>query len=123
MVKKTAMILMDADNLQSLARKEQMAAGLSMHKVMPYMKATFLQIFFSLVQVFLMMVASQGPRIVKFSNGIIIDLQKKINDKINHEIKEVVDKVFGDAFKCVNEEADKFFPEVNKVFDVLSKVP
>lgn len=105
------------------AGMDQMVAGLSMDTVMPYMKPTLVQILLSLVQVVLMMIASQGPRIVKLFNGIISDLQKKMNDKVNNDIKEVVDKVFGDAFKSVKEQADDFFPKIKKVFDALSKVP
>merc|ERR1712070_961661 len=98
-------------------------AGVSVDDVMPFIKPTLVQILLSLIQVALLMFASQGPRIVKIVNGMIGNLQKKMNDKVNGDIKSVVDKVFGEAFNTVKGEADKFFPKIKKVLDALSKVP
>jgi len=65
---------------------------LSVDVAMPYIKPTLVQILLSLIQVALLMFASQGPWIVRVVNCIIGNLQTKMNNKINDDIKSVVDE-------------------------------
>eukprot|EP00397_Hematodinium_sp_SG-2012_P016161 GEMP01016480.1.p1 GENE.GEMP01016480.1~~GEMP01016480.1.p1 ORF type:complete len:552 (+),score=155.26 GEMP01016480.1:61-1716(+) len=77
-------------------------------------KPTLVQILLALLQSFAAWTISQRPVVARFVNKGIANLEGSINDEVNSDIADVVDKVFGQAFGEVNQVAEMFFPKCQK---------
>jgi len=101
---------LQARNLRGIAFSSP-SFSLSRADLMPYVQPALVQVLMSVLQLFVALALSSGPRICKMVNGQIISVQTRLNERVNDRIKQAVDRVFGQAFSEVKEKADVFFPK------------
>lgn len=92
-------------------------------KVMPLIRPQLTQAVITIVAAILGMILTAKPFLLKQLNGAIALLEGKVNKKIEEEMKEMVDRVFGATFKELQDKSAEFFPKMIDLLESLEKVP
>jgi len=107
--------------LNSLSLGFDIHKSFDMEDIMPYVQPALVQILLAILQATFALLMTKGPRICKMLNGAIVQLQEKLNERVNGRIKEATDKVFKVAFTEVKGKSDSFFPKMKNATKVLKQ--
>lgn len=92
-------------------------------KVMLLIRPQLTQAVITIVAAIIAMILTAKPFLLQQLNGAIAMLEGKVNKKIEEEMKEMVDKVFGTTFKDLQDKSAEFFPKMIDMLESLEKVP
>jgi len=107
---------MDAAN-QGMFSPEMMAL------MWPYMKPVVMSCGMTILFAFIGWLFTQRPVIMKALNYFIGMMEGKVNGRINSEMSEMLEKIFGGTFDELNDKVDDFFPRVIDLIGKLQGIP